>query len=368
VAGPTFTVSGGEHDRLEVPVSVAAPEGISDSSVFVVDGQSGNALPAQILDGTLTFIAERLAAGETRSYEVVEHPANDTVALTDDGSEIDVSIGGETFTTFLYSKDHYRPHFYPVMGPDGREVTETGAADHKHHRSLYVAYGEVNEEDCWAEGSNSGRVVLTNLKRVVSGPVFGEIATECIWQGGDGTPLMTDEVTWRIYNMPTRRRVIDATIVFNATEGDVHFGDTKEGGIMCVRVAPTIKASNTGTIENSFGGVNEAETWGKRANWCDYSGYVDETHLGIAVLDHTTNPRHPCHWHVRNYGLMGTNIFGRGTFEQGGQLLDGDGTYDLKAGDSMTFRYQVVVHEGNAGHADIGGAYHNFVSPPKASA
>ncbi|MEO2006240.1 MAG: DUF6807 family protein, partial [Candidatus Poribacteria bacterium] len=198
--------------------------------------------------------------------------------------------------------------------------------------------------------------------------VFGEIATESVWQGGDGTPLMTDEVTWRIYNLPTMRRVIEAEIVFKATEGDVHFGDTKEGGIMCVRVASTVKASNTGTIENSFGGINESETWGKRANWCDYSGYVDETHLGIAVLDHTTNPRHPCHWHVRNYGLMGTNIFGRGTFEKGGQLLDGDGVYVLKAGDTLTFRYQVVVHEGDAGHADIGGAYQNFVSPPSASA
>ena len=67
MAGPTFTVNAGEHDRLEAPISVTAPEGVSDGSVFVVDSQTGNALPAQVLDGELTIIAERLSAGESRS-------------------------------------------------------------------------------------------------------------------------------------------------------------------------------------------------------------------------------------------------------------------------------------------------------------
>jgi len=351
-------------------VSVTLPKSaVGSGGVRVLDVRSGVSIPAQVLlsgeQATLTFIVELLSRGEERLYRLEPGESPDAVSLSDSGDSIAVTINGEPFTTLLYGAEHYRPHFYPLLGPGGKEVTETGASDHKHHRSLYVAYGEINGVDCWAEGANSGRVRLERLTEKTSGPVYAQIGTESVWLSKEGKRLMTDAVTWRIYNLPPWRRLIEATIVFKATEGDVHFGDTKEGGILSVRVAPSLRVHNGGRIENSFGGVNEEETWGKRAQWCDYSGYVDGVHLGIAVLDALTNPRHPCHWHVRNYGLMTTNIFGRGTFERGRPLLDGDGSYLLKAGEALTFRYQAVVHAGNASDADIAGAYHNFVYPPR---
>lgn len=366
-----LTIHAGEHDRKQAPVSVTIPKSaVGVGGVRVVDTVSGVSIPAQVAvhgeEATLTFIVDLLRARDERLYRIEPGSAPNAVVLTDSGNTVSVAINDESFTAFLYGAEHFRPHFYPVRGPKGKEVTETEASDHKHHRSLYIAYGEVNGVDCWAEGPNSGRVRLERLTEATSGPVYGQIGTENVWLSKEGKRLMTDAVTWRIYNLPAWRRVIEATITFKATEGDVHFGDTKEGGIMSVRVAPTIKVQNTGRIENSFGGVNEDETWGKRANWCDYSGYVEGVHLGIAILDAITNPRHPCHWHVRNYGLMTTNIFGRGTFKTGHQLLDGDGQYLLKAGDSLTFRYQVVVHAGDASDADLSGAYHNFVNPPYA--
>ncbi|MDA1190432.1 MAG: PmoA family protein [Candidatus Poribacteria bacterium] len=371
MAFDTFKVDAGPHARSYAPVTIGVAKGGLPDSARVIDSVTGASIPAQITRGdqndSLTFIAEHLAKGETRVYRVEEVPSADYVLLNDEGGSIDVSIGGSAFTTFLYSKDHYRPHFYPVYGKGGKEVTETGASDHKHHRSVYVAYGEVNDVDLWAEGANSGRIVNESVESS-SGAVFGSISTANSWQDKEGNVQMTDEQHWVIYNLPEDRRVIEATVIFKATHGDVLFTDTKEGGIMSARVAPTMKVSNTGTITNSFGGTNESETWGKRANWCDYSGYVDGAHLGIAIFDHIGNPRHPAHWHVRNYGLMTANIFGRGTFEKGGQLIDGDGKHLLKAGDSLTFRYQVVVHAGDSDDADLNGAYHNFVNPPKASA
>lgn len=365
-----LTVHALEHERKQAPISVTVPkDALPKGSVRMVDTVSGVSIPAQVTvhgeETTLTFIVDSLRPREERRYLIEPGETPEAVRLEEANKALEVTLQGELFTRLLYGEEHYRPHFYPVLGPKRKEVTETGASDHKHHRSLYIAYGEVNGVDCWAEGPNSGRVRLERFTEKTSGAVYAQIGTQSVWLSKEGKRLMTDEVTWRIYNLPEWRRLIEATITFKASEGDVHFGDTKEGGLLSVRVAPSMRVQNTGRIENSFGGINERETWGKRAQWCDYSGYVDGVHVGIAILDALTNPRHPCHWHVRDYGLMTTNIFGRGTFEAGRKLLDGDGRYTLLAGDSLTLRYQVVIHAGNASDADMAGAYHNFVNPPR---
>ena len=172
---------------------------------------------------------------------------------------------------------------------------------------------------------------------------------------------MSDKQNFRIYNLSEDGTIFDLDLSFIASDGDVHFGDTKEGGIMCIRVNPSMNASDGGKIENAFGGINETETWGKRANWCDYSGVVDGTEVGIAVYDHIVNPRYPTYWHVRNYGLMGSNIFGSGTFERDKSK---DGSYILKEGEQMHFKFRVLIHAGDATEGNVAQKYHDFINPP----
>ena len=59
-------------------------------------------------------------------------------------------------------------------------------------------------------------------------------------------------------------------ITIKATEGDVTFGDTKEG-TFGVRVAGTMKVDERlgGRIVNSEGLTN-GDAWGKPADWVDY--------------------------------------------------------------------------------------------------
>ena len=172
---------------------------------------------------------------------------------------------------------------------------------------------------------------------------------------------MTDVQNYRIYNLPEDAAILDLDLSFIASVGDVHFGDTKEGGIISIRVHPSMNASDGGKMENAFGGINEAETWGKRANWCDYSGVVDGTPVGIAVFDHIVNPRYPTYWHVRNYGLMGSNIFGGASFERDPSK---DGSYTLKQGEEMHFRFRVLIHAGDATVGKVAQKYHDFINPP----
>ena len=373
---PTFTVNAGFHNRDGCPVSVNVNHpGVSqlhDHAVTLTDAASGAVISAQCYadEGgatTLTWILDGLAAGESRTYTLSEGSvAGETgVQLKEESETITVTLNDRHFTTFRYAKAQFRPYFFPVLGPNGREVTrgETSdiSKDHVHHRSLYVAYGEVNDVDLWGEGSNSGRVVPQGFTQKQGGAVVGRLYTQNSWQTQAGEALMADVQNFRIYNLPEDAALLDLDLSFIASVGDVHFGDTKEGGIISIRVHPSMNASDGGKIENAFGGLNEAETWGKRANWCDYSGVVDGTPVGIAVFDHIVNPRYPTYWHVRNYGLMGSNIFGGSSFERDPSK---DGSYTLKQGEEMHFRFRVLIHAGDANVGKVAQKYHDFINPP----
>ena len=83
--------------------------------------------------------------------------------------------------------------------------------------------------------------------------------------------------------------------------------------------------------------------WGKRSAWVDYSGRLDGEKVGIVMMDHPGNPRHPTYWHSRAYGLHSINPFGVHDF-----LNDKtqDGSLTLQPGEHVRFRYRVVVHPG----------------------
>ncbi len=372
----TLTVNAGFHDRDGCPVVIDVDHPdiskFSNQDVILTDTESREEISAQCITNadtdtiSLAWILNGLPAGASRTYTLTEGTVDETgVQFNEDSDTIDITLNGREFTTFRYSKTQYRPYFFPVLGPNGREVTrgETSdiSKDHVHHRSLYVAYGEVNDVDLWGEGSNCGRVVHQNFTQKHGGAVVGTIYTDNNWETKDGEVLMTDKQNFRIYNLPEDRTIIDLDLSFIASAGDVHFGDTKEGGIMCVRVHPSMNASDGGKIENAFGGINEGETWGKRANWCDYSGIVEGTPVGIVVYDHIVNPRYPTYWHVRNYGLMGSNIFGSGTFERDKSK---DGSYILKEGEEMNFQFRVLIHAGDATQGRVAQKYHDFINPP----
>ncbi len=369
-----IVVSANEHDRHGCPVtaSVGPIDSIDDGPVVLTD-QNGHQIFGQYetkkKKGELCWVVDDLPAHSTRTYTLSQpspHSVAKGVTFTERDKKITVGIDGRHFTTFRYDTTQQRPYFFPIHGPNGCQVTrgETlpDSKDHVHHRSLYVAYGEVNHVDLWSEGQHAGRIVHQSFTQKSEGVVFGKIYTCNSWEDKDGTPIMSDTQNFRLYALPEDRAIIDLDLTFLADQDDVLFGDTKEGGIITVRVNPQMNASNpSGKIENSFGGINEEETWGKKSHWCDYSGIVDGTPVGVSVFDHLSNPRHPTYWHVRNYGLMGSNIFGGGTFESDSTK---DGSYTLPCGAQMNFRFRVYIHAGDATEGKVSQHYHDFINPP----
>jgi len=319
----------------------------------------------------LVMIVQVRRPDEDQVYRPAQGQPKHIVSVQDVGGRIEISVAGEPFTTYWYADVPARPYFWPVLAPGGVPVTRAWpmredvpdeTRDHIHHRSMYFAYGDVNGADNWSEEPGHGRTVHRSVEELVSGPVFGRFRALSDWTFSDGRKILTQDAAVTVWNIPDSTfRMLDVDLRLTATEGDVLFGDTKEGGLLTVRVATPMDVRNGGRIENSFGGVNERESWGYAAHWCDYSGVVQGTRVGIAVMDHPTSFRHPTYWHVRDYGLMGANPFALSAYTNGRK----NGSYVLRYGEEMRFRYRVVVHLGDASEADIRSRYLDFAAPPK---
>jgi hypothetical protein len=96
------------------------------------------------------------------------------------------------------------------------------------------------------------------------------------------------------------------------------------------------------------------DTWGKASPWMDYFGTLEGEKLGVAILDHPGNPKHPTYWHCRDYGLFAANQFGEHDFFRDKTK---DGGVTLEPGKSLRFRYRVIVHQGDTKEAKIAEAY-----------
>ncbi len=284
-----------------------------------------------------------------------------------------VEINGQLFTEYCF-QDVPRPFCYPLLGPDNLPLMRNWPMkdvpgedkDHKHHRSMWFTHGSVNGLDFWSEDKDFGKIVHDDFVQVTSGADAGVIKARNKWVAKDGTVVCTDERTLRIYNRPATERLLDFEITIHASNGELTFGDTKEG-TMAVRLNETMRlkpnkenaGKPTGHIVNSEG-VRDDATWGKRAKWCDYYGPVEGKTVGIAIFDNPANPRYPTWWHVRDYGLFAANPFGQHDFEN---LKDKKtaGNLVVPAGQSVTFRYRVYMHEGDEQQAGVAGRYAEYL-------
>jgi len=301
--------------------------------------------------------------GEPRSAHV-------TAVESADGAKVVIQIDGQPFAEYL-TRSGNKPVVWPIVGPTGKPMTRQWPmakrlpgepADHLHHRSLWFTHGNVNGHDFWTErpgrkGSTESRkgycVRHRGFVKLASGDE-AVVVTKNDWLDRNGKKVLEDERTLR-FGGDRDCRWIDFDITLTASEGPVTFGDTKEG-TMAVRVAAPLApdAKQGGRLVNSHGQVN-AQAWGKRASWVDYSGPLDGETLGICMMNHPSSFRYPTHWHARTYGLCAANPFGWRDFA--GKASSVDGSYTIAQGESITIRYRILFHKGDAKSANLSAAF-----------
>jgi len=274
-----------------------------------------------------------------------------------------------------------KPVLFPLVGPRGERLSrawplEEGVAgeahDHPHHESLWFTHGAVNGIDFWGKAKGPWpppagadpipRIVARELGASSGGDQPVTVSSVNDWFGPDGAAVCSDERSY-VFAADETSRSIEITVTLRADHGPVTLGDTKEG-TMAIRVATALQPKDAngsqgaaGRIVNSEGQENAA-AWGKRARWVDYSGTIDGRVVGIAMFDHPTNLRHPTWWHARDYGLFAANPFGAHDFSGAEK---GSGDHTIPAGESLTFRYLVILHDGDAATAAVDARYRRWI-------
>lgn len=313
------------------------------------------------------ILALALCALPLAAQVKIEKAANDTVT---------VEIDGKPFTTFYYGPQSGHPYLHPLRAATGTIVTrhypmekvEGESTDHQHHRGLWFGHFLVNGDDFWSnekdyKTKNRGNIVLKSIDEVKSGKKQGSLVISMDWIDAARTLLLHERRTMTFYSGAVNRQMDLDFVLTPVTK--VTFGDNKDG-VFAIRLAAGLEEKDkkslpvpprTGVMVNADGCRTEAECWGKRSNWMDFHGEIDGEKVGVAILDNPENPRHPTYWHARGYGLFAANIFGVKEFTKDKTQ---DGSMTIAPGETLRFRYRVIIHPGDEKTADIAGEYAKY--------
>ncbi len=286
-----------------------------------------------------------------------------TIHATQEGSAR-VELDGEPFATVHFAAEP-RPFVHPLYAAGGMPVTRSWpmavapgeAQDHPHHQSFWFAHGDVNGFNFWHHSGRDERIELDGEVALLERPCGAKICARYRWLAEEQRLVCTEE-RWLTFHHYEEGRYVDVETTLTPAGEPLVLGDTKEG-ILALRLHPALRLEGevaAGSIVNSEG-VRDGECWGKRAAWVEYSGPIDGREVGVAIFDHPSNVRHPTWWHARGYGLVAANPFGIGAFEGQPQ---GTGDLTVEVGESITFRYRILIHTGEWTPARVQAAYEHY--------
>lgn len=293
-------------------------------------------------------------------------------------NKVNIFIGNKIFTSFLYPDSLEKPVLYPLRTANGIVVTRSFPLsyvpnepnDHPHHVGLWFNFENVNGLDFW----NNSFAIPADKKHL-----YGWIKTDHILETKDGKKgilsyhanwvnqqkeVLLEETTRFEFSGNDHQRMIDRITVLKANK-DVLFKDAKDG-LLGLRLAhelqipsneeqkftddkgnvTVIKAGEDHIANGNYissEGKEGNDVWSSRAAWCKVYGKMGKDSVSITIIDHPKNPNYPTYWHARGYGLFAANPLGENIFTNGKLTKN----LQLKKGESVTFRYRIVIDENN---------------------
>ncbi len=290
--------------------------------------------------------------------------------------KVDIMVDGKLFTSYIYPDNVKKPVLWPLMSPKGNMLTrsypminkEGDRTDHPHHVGVWLNYGDVNGLDFWNNSDaispekrdGYGAIYHRSIEKAKSGNGKAVLVTKSDWKSPDNT-LMLEEETSFAFIAKENVRIIDRTTTLKAVLDEVKFTDNKEG-MFAIRVAremelptnkPTKLMDSHGIVtkvekmDNTYvkgnyrsaEGVEGKEVWGTRCRWIKLASEIKGEPVALVIIDHPSNVGYPTYWHARDYGLFAANTLGQKIFSDGKNVLN----FSLKKGESVTFKYRLVV-------------------------
>ncbi len=325
------------------------------------------------------------------------NPISDRISVIPNevASRVDISVDGKPFTSYIWPEKLAKPVLYPLRTAKGTVITRGypleprlgERVDHPHHAGLWFNYGNVNDIDFWNNSDaikpeNAPKMGVIRHRSIVSaksGADQGELEVQADWLTYDKKVLLKEHSRF-IFRGGPKFRSIDRITTLQAQGEKVIFHDDKEG-LLGMRVTRALEAPSdkpevftdssghattvakldnagvNGTYLTSEGKKGDA-AWGTRGRWCNLSGRVGDEPVTITILDHPSNPGFPTFWHARGYGLFAANPLGKKIFTNGKEEMN----FSLAPGESVTFRYRILISSEIAAREATEAAYKDFLA------
>lgn len=260
----------------------------------------------------LTISCVRLIAQPTE--------AADEVSFIVRTGRLEVLAGGERIATYVWEDPSIpRPYFSNVRAPGGSQVTRSHPPDpvinknnddhETYHPGIWLAFGDLNGLDFWRNKARVRHVRFLQTPEEVPGKGAFTVLNAYEPLDAASGPVAMEACSYFFHVTQTGYFLI-ARSTFQSESDDIEFGDQEEMGFGVRMQTPLTVKFGDGVILNSNGGLNEAGTWGKQAQWCSFFGKVDGATVGVTLMPGPDNFR-PAWFHSRDYGLIVANPFGR---------------------------------------------------------
>lgn len=296
-----------------------------------------------------------------------------------DKKQIDLEYNGKVMTSYCYYDSLMKPILFPLNTVSGVTVTRGfpidprpgERVDHPHHTGMWLNYESVNGLDFWNNSSaipynlrsKYGSIVHDGLVKTEFDDKRALLEVTARWVNKKGEVLLRETTRYN-FSITDTDFIIDRTTTLTAIDNEVVFKDIKDG-FLGIRVARELEhpstepetfldahgnptrvpvADNKGVTGEylSSEGLKGNDVWGTRGRWVRLKGRKDGKQVSIIIIDHPKNAGYPTYWHARGYGLFAANPLGQEIFSKGKEKLN----LSLKAGESTTFRYRVLLHDG----------------------
>ena len=261
--------------------------------------------------------------------------------------ELGITVGETEIATYVYRDPKIsRPYFAPLKTLSGLQVTRNcpprqgeDPVDHADmHPGLWMSFGDLSGHDFWRLKAATQHVTFT--EEPTGKPANGSFSVRNQYRTTDGSDTVCEETCRYAIRLVPQGYRIDIQSEFSPVQSSIAFGDQEEMGLG-LRVASSLAVDRKlgGRILDSKNRRDEADVWGKTADWCDYSGPLSGKWAGVTVMSGSQNFR-PSWSHARDYGLIVLNPFGRNAFTKAEKSR-----LEINRGETLTLRFAVIVHE-----------------------
>ena len=281
-------------------------------------------------------------------------------ALHDVGRSLDVTAAGVVLARYVYVPDDPplespRPYLHPVRTRAGRTVTCYRPHDHVWHKGIAWSLPCVGPHNFWGgptyvhgqgyvQLENNGSMDHEELLDLTVGANRIGLTHRLGWRTEQGERVVTEIRTLSavLPDRPDAWVLTFETAMTNVSASPLPIGSPTTRGRENAGYGGLFwrgpRSFTGGTLHTPAGSGGE-ELRGERGPWMGFTGRHDEVDAAstVVMVDHADNPAHPPQWFARTewFGCLNPAPF----FSE---------EIDFDPGETLRFRYAVVVADGDA--------------------